>query len=307
MKKILITGALGFIGRTLLETLIYQHPEMEIFGIDIKEAPLEFLEQNKSVHIETIDIRNKKAVKEFICDNRFDGIIHLAAISRVIDAEFNKSNCIETNYLGTKNIVEAIADKQESWFIFGSSREVYGEQISMPVSEDAELLPLNIYGFYKLESERFIRNNIKRHCILRFSNVYGNKYDIPGRVIPHFVQTAIDGGEIVLEGGQQMIDFTHISDTVYSIIRCMEFFEIGRISQETIHISPGIENKITDIIDILYGCGYEFAVKKRESRSYDVQRFVGNPAKRIKIIGNHQFLDLRQGIHELLKQYDVLD
>ena len=46
MKKILITGALGFIGRTLLETLIYQHPEMEIFGIDIKEAPLEFLEQN---------------------------------------------------------------------------------------------------------------------------------------------------------------------------------------------------------------------------------------------------------------------
>lgn len=305
MKKILVTGALGFIGRTLIETLIHQNHEFDLYGIDIKEAPSDFTEFNQHVHFERIDVRDNNTIKKYIRDNQFDGIIHLAAISRVIEAEHDKSNCIETNYLGTKNIVDAIADREKSWMIFGSSREVYGEQPLVPVSEDADLLPLNIYGFYKLEGERYVQQKIKRYCILRFSNVYGNLYDIRKRVIPQFVETAIRGGEIILEGGHQIIDFTHISDTVSSIIQCMDLLEKEEISQEIIHISPGIGNNITDIIDILRDFGFDFSVTKHAPRDYDVQRFVGNPAKRIRILGDCQFLNLKQGVYELLKQYGV--
>ena len=304
-KKILVTGGLGFIGRTLLETLINRNTSAKLFAIDIKEYPngAESLRQN--VNYQKIDIRDKDAIKSYIKANNFDGIVHLAAVSRVVDAENDKHNCIETNYKGTKYIVEAAAENPDCWMIFGSSREVYGEQTNFPVSENAELLPLNIYGFYKLEGERVVRNLMRRHCILRFSNVYGNSYDIPNRVIPKFVQTAVSGGELVLEGGSQVIDFTYIDDTVHSIIQCMKKLESREINQATIHISPGIENKITDIIDILRAKGYNFTVRKNELRDYDVQRFIGDSSHRKEVLGDVSFINIREGIERLISVYET--
>lgn len=301
-KKILVTGALGFIGRTLLETLAAQNCGAELYGIDIKDFPAD-AEKLKGVHFEKLDIRDEEKVKSYIRAHRFDGIVHLAAVSRVVDAENDKKSCIETNYKGTKYISEALSGNEGAWLIFGSSREVYGEQENFPVSESAETLPLNIYGFYKLEGERTVRKNVSRHCILRFSNVYGNAYDIPGRVIPKFVRTAMDGGELVLEGGEQVIDFTYIGDTVSSIIKCMEKLSSGEIERETIHILPGKANKITDIIEILREKGLHFTVRKNAPRNYDVQRFVGDPSHRKSVLGNDEFVGLREGIGKLIEVY----
>ena len=301
-KKILVTGALGFIGRTLLETLAEQEAGMELYGIDIKKFP-ENAEKLRSVHFENIDIRDEDKIKSYIRRNYFDGIVHLAAVSRVAVAEENKKKCIDTNYKGTKYISETVSENPDSWMIFGSSREVYGEQEKFPVSEDAELLPLNIYGFYKLEGERVVRKNVKKHFILRFSNVYGNEYDIPERVIPKFVSEALRGGKLVLEGGEQIIDFTHINDTVSAIIKCIKMLSNNEITQETMHILPGIGHKITEIIDILHDNGLNFSVKVNHPRDYDVQRFIGNPEKCRRILKDPPFIDLDTGIKNLIDIY----
>ncbi len=297
-KKILVTGALGFIGRTLLETLIEQNCEAELYGIDIKPFPSNANALKQNIHYEQLDIRNKELVQTYVQKHKFDGIIHLAAVSRVEDAENDKKNCIDTNYNGTRYIATAASENKNTWFIFGSSREVYGEQRVFPVSENADLLPLNIYGFYKLEGERIVKALFEKYCVLRFSNVYGNTYDIPKRVIPKFVQTALQGGELTLEGGAQIIDFTFIDDTVMSIIRCMEFLEAGRIKKETIHILPGRKNKITDIIDVLQKKQMRFSVSKKNARNYDVQQFVGNPyhMRDVLRINPNDFITLEEGI-----------
>ncbi len=301
-KKILVTGALGFIGRTLLESLIDQGCGAKLYGIDIKKMPGDAVEIRENVNYTELDIRDETAIKNYIQSNNFDGIVHLAAVSRVIDAEKDKQNCIETNYKGTKYIAEAVANLRNCWMIFGSSREVYGEQKHLPVAEDAELLPLNIYGFYKLEGERIVRSLVKRNCVLRFSNVYGNSYDIPDRVVPKFVRTALQGGELVLEGGDQIIDFTHIDDTVASIIQCMSLLQSERILQETIHILPGVPNKITDIIGLLRDQGLQFTVRTNAPRSYDVQRFVGSTVRREQLLGKRNFIRLEEGIRWTLRQ-----
>lgn len=301
-KKILVTGALGFIGRTLLETLAEQETGIELYGIDIKKFP-ENGEKLKSVHFENIDIRNEDKIKSYIRRNHFDGIVHLAAVSRVAVAEEDKKKCIDTNYKGTKYISEAVSENPDSWMIFGSSREVYGEQENFPVSEDAELLPLNIYGFYKLEGERVVRKNVKKHFILRFSNVYGNEYDIPERVIPKFVSEALRGGELVLEGGEQIIDFTHINDTVSAIIKCIKMLSNNEIAQETMHILPGIGRNITDIIDILRSNGLNFSVRRNAPRSYDVQKFIGDSKKCREFLKDLSFTDLESGIRKLIEIY----
>ena len=187
--------------------------------------------------------------------------------------------------------------------IFASSREVYGEQEKFPVSENAELLPYNLYGFYKLEGERSVRANVKKNCVLRFSNVYGNEYDIGGRVVPAFVRRAMNGEELVLEGGKQIIDFTYIGDTVSSIIKCMKLLQSGKMTQDTIHILPGVQNKITDLIDILRDMGFNFTVRKNPPRNYDVQQFIGNPEHRKEILGEENFTDLRTGVKKLVEIY----
>lgn len=302
-KKILVTGGLGFIGRTLLEKLIEIQCGAKLYTIDIKEIPENAKLLKENTIYERIDIRNENSIKNYIRNHKFDGVVHLAAVSRVIDSEKDKQNCIETNYKGTKYISEAVKELKNCWMIFGSSREVYGEQSLMPVCEKVDLLPINIYGFYKLEGERIVQSTVRRNCILRFCNVYGNEYDRKGRVIPTFVSTAMKGGVISIEGGEQIIDFTHINDTVSTIIKCMEKIERDEIKSITIHISPGVGNKITDIIDILQNLGYRFKVEKNEPRNYDVQRFVGDNTKRKNLFGNDKFMELREGIENLIKIY----
>ncbi|MCR5124276.1 MAG: NAD(P)-dependent oxidoreductase [Treponema sp.] len=302
-KKILVTGALGFIGRTLLETLIEQNCGAELYGIDIKEINESNSEFVSKINYENIDIRDEEKVKSYIRKNHFDGIVHLAAVSRVVEAEKDKPNCIKTNYKGTKYIAESAGENPDCWMIFASSREVYGEQEKFPVSENAELLPYNLYGFYKLEGERAVRANVRKNCVLRFSNVYGNEYDIGGRVVPAFVRGAMNGEELVLEGGKQIIDFTYIGDTVSSIIKCMKLLQSGKMTQDTIHILPGVQNKITDLIDILRDMGFNFTVRKNPPRNYDVQQFIGNPEHRKEILGEENFTDLRTGVKKLVEIY----
>nr|MCR5454385.1 NAD-dependent epimerase/dehydratase family protein [Bacteroidales bacterium] len=139
----------------------------------------------------------------------------------------------------------------------------------------------------------------------RFSNVYGNNYDIPTRVIPAFVRAALDGGVINLEGGNQIIDFTYIDDTVNAIAKCMQCLDAEVFASETIHVLPGVPNQITDIIDILKEMGYRFTVNTRPPRSYDVQKFVGDPSHLRKVLGNIHFVDLRTGITKLMEKYTI--
>lgn len=298
--KILITGALGFIGRSLVEEILRRNLDCEIFGIDIKAADDSNGDFVGKINYRNLDIRNENAVREYFSKNGFDGIIHLAAVSRVVDAENDKQNCIETNFKGTKYILENCGAKTNTWFIFGSSREVYGEQEVFPVKENAEKLPINIYGFYKLEGERLVKEMANRFCILRFSNVYGNLYDIPERVVPKFVKQAQEGKVLTLEGGNQEIDFTYIDDTVDSIIRCVKLLAEGKMQKEELHISPGVRNKITDIIDILREENFDVRVKNHFPRKYDVVKFIGDPSRRIQILGNRKFLDLKNGVKNLL-------
>lgn len=303
MTKILITGALGFIGRSLIDKIIRFENKFEIFAIDIKEFPKDADYLKTKINYERLDIRIKKQVEDYFKNNTFDGIIHLAAVSRVVDAENDKQNCIDTNYFGTLNILECVSSyKSKPWIVFSSSREVYGEQKKFPVSENADKLPLNIYGFYKLEGERIIEKYMDNYFILRFSNVYGNTYDIEDRVIPRFIINALKGDYLILEGGNQLIDFTFIDDTINSITRCIEILSSRKKGCDHLHISPGIENKITDVIDILKSqLSHDIFVKVNEKRKYDVERFIGDKTKRLEVLGKHEFTTLRDGLIETLK------
>lgn len=300
--NLLITGISGFIGRSLVEEIVNRKLSWTIYGVDIKKPCFNDSKYLKNIVFDILDIRDNKAVNEYFANKKFDGVIHLAAVSRVVDAEKDKENCIKTNLFGTKNLLENVGKVPETWLIFGSSREVYGEQNQFPVKESAEKKPINIYGICKLEGELLVKKLIKRYIILRFSNVYGNNYDILGRVIPAFVEGALNNETLYLEGGGQIIDFTHINDTVNCVIKAADLLQSGALETEDIHVCPGCENKITDII--LYLSNYlkkELKVSYRKGRCYDVNKFIGDPTKRMKFLCDKEFISLKKGISLLLE------
>lgn len=302
MPRVLITGVLGMIGQALCKKLL-QSGEYAVDGIDIKTKP----DENMLSGLRYIkaDIRDGESIEKIVTIGNYDFIVHLAAISRVVEGERDKRKCIQTNYIGTKNFVDSIKEKSPAThLIFASSREVYGEQEVLPVPETAELLPLNVYGFYKLWAEKYVREQLSRNTILRFCNVYGSIHDIPGRVIPNFIRRSLSGEQLVIEGGRQVIDFTYIDDTIWAIERCLKLIPSGSIDREAITISPGEGHTLQDIVGIIgRSLGHKIKTIVNPERDYDVQRFIADPSKRKKLLGDRTFVSLEDGIRRTIELY----
>src|SRR5690606_3758971 len=101
------------------------------------------------------DVRDRDRVREVVAE--VDGVVHAAAISRVIWGEQEPALCWATNVAGLRNVLEmAAASARAPWVIFASSREVYGQADHLPVTEDCPLRPVNVYGRSKVEGERLV-------------------------------------------------------------------------------------------------------------------------------------------------------
>ena len=122
---------------------------------------------------------------------------------------------LSSNITGTHNVLQAARNARVARVVFASSREVYGESTVLPVLEDAPLLPKNLYGVSKLTGEFFCRlfgQDGLETVVLRLANVYGTR-DM-GRVIPLFIEKALDGQPLNLYGGRQTLDLIWIETVV---------------------------------------------------------------------------------------------
>jgi len=302
-ERILITGGAGFIGSNLAEELVKDGYEIHI--LDILDEPENIYPFEDGVDYVKMDVRDEELHK-FLKDVNPDGIIHLAAVSRVIWCEENPELCQSVNLGGTKNLLKAISEMRERpWLIFGSSREVYGEPQRIPVSEEFPVNPINTYGIAKVQGEKEVTKSSDEHefksVILRFSNVFGNERDILDRVIPRFIIRALKDEPIEIHGGNQLFDFTYIDDTVQGIVKTIKFMEKQEENGyiDTFHILTGTPTEITELPKIISKhLEKELEIRYTEPRTYDVERFYGNPEKAGKFLG----YSAKVGMDEAIKR-----
>jgi nucleoside-diphosphate-sugar epimerase len=238
--NILITGGAGFIGRTLYQQLVKKGIHVTL--LDKKKSFL--TRDTTTLYIQT-DVYNQDMMLSLFKTQQFDGIVHLAAVSRVVEAEKNPSECEKTNIGGIYSLLNSIENaSQKPWLIFGSSREVYGEQSMLPVKESAFKRAINIYGDTKIKGEKIFTDFAQKYdlncAIVRFSNVYGNRYDIFDRVIPRFIRAIVTGAPLTIEGGDQLIDFTYIDDTINGLLKVIDYVAHGKNIIDDFHLCPGI-------------------------------------------------------------------
>jgi len=298
-KKLIITGGGGLIGTAARQA--FESAGWSVSILDLRSHDLDGLPVEHQCNVaDVLDLGSK--LQDSV------GIVHLASISRVCDAEREPEKCIHVNLVGTMRLLKAAAASGCRWFIFGSSREVYGEAPRLPVRETDNLDAINIYGRVKVKGEQLVAEQCKAnnmlYSILRFSNVYGHLGDHPTRVINAFILRAIAGEPLYIHGGNQMFDFTYYKDTAKAIVAAAECLHNGKASLPPIHILPGQGTSIKELARaVLEVTNSHSPIHYKPGRDYDVDRFYGDPELMKRMLDTQCNINLKEGIKLTLHDY----
>ena len=282
---ILITGSHGLVGTALSKLL---RPEFEVEGFDLKNNPDQ-------------DIRNDVPM------NGYEGIIHLAAVSRVVTGERDPQNCVRTNVEALRTLyAHAARQARPPWVIFVSSREVYGSTGALPVNEDAPFAPKNVYARSKVEGERLsmaARDAGLTINIARLSSVYGGIADHADRVAPCFARAAATGGTIQVEGGDKVFDFTHIDDVALGL-RALVLETHRRQLLPAVHFVSGRGTRLSRFAQLAAGLARaKLNIVDAPPRPYGVDGFVGDPRRARELLGWTSTISLEQGMADFVDAY----
>lgn len=291
--NILITGSSGLIGSALARALTRE--DHRVIPLDLRAEP----------GCGRGDVRSAADVAAAL--RGCDGVVHLAAVSRVIDAERDPELCWDTNVEGTRTVLTAAADlPQPPWVLYASSREVYGQPEQMPVTEDAPLRPVNIYGRSKVEAEHLvsaIRPNL-RTAIVRFSNVYGATSDHADRVVPAFARQAAFGLPLRVDGSNHIFDFTHLDDSVRGIIAIIKQLQAERSDLPPVHFVTGVPTTLGELAALAVELATsDSPIREAPPRNFDVARFLGDPGRAETLLGWRPRVALRDGLARLIAAF----
>ena len=288
MHKILVTGSAGLIGSAVAKRLRDN-------GHGVVDCDIRFIDNPLSFFSNSIQPILEKC----------DGIIHLAAISRVIHGQQYPELCHQVNTDGTKKFLEFYRNlSHKPWLIYGSSREVYGEQELLPVSEDAPYNPVNKYAEGKVTIENIV-NNLKisdfNTTILRFSNVYGGLLDHYDRVIPAFCLNALKNEKLRIDGKECVFDFTYIDDVVDGILLAVDKMINYQKIDSAIHFTACRGCNLEELANIVLEIsGSKSLLEYKPSRNFDVSRFYGDFSNAEKFLGWKPKHSLEEGIERFI-------
>jgi UDP-glucose 4-epimerase len=296
MSRILVTGSEGLIGVPLCRAL--QGAGHQVAGFDLRAAGAA-----------RGDVRDPVAVRRALAG--CDGVVHLAAVSRVMEAEANPADCWATNVDGLRNLLAAVTgNAQPPWVIFGSSREVYGNPAVLPADEDAPPQPLNRYAASKLAGEQLVvaaAASGVRAMIARFSNVYGSAADYADRVVPAFALTAARGGRLCVHGHDHRLDFTHIDDLTRGLVELVARFGLARVDVPTLHFVTGRGTSLGELAEL--SCSLSESVCEivyAPETGLHASNFAGCGARTRAHLGWEPRIRIEDGLKRLIDSYTAL-
>lgn len=292
-KKILVTGAAGFIGSHLCERLISQGYTVK--GLDnfdafyerkVKESNIKTLLKSDKFELIDGDIRNARDVQA-VCTDGIDTIVHLAAKAGVRPSIEDPCGYTDVNINGTVVMLEAARKFKINKFIFASSSSVYGNNKKVPFSETDNVdNPISPYAATKKAGELICctYHNLYKIDIscLRFFTVYGPRQR-PDLAIHKFAKLISQGKSIPMYGdGSMMRDFTYIDDIIdgtFAAIEKCSGFEIYNLGESK---SVRLDDLIKEMEKAI---GKRAKIEKFPLQPGDVEKTFADISKAKKMLG----------------------
>ena len=232
-KKILVTGAAGFIGSFLSKRLLDSGHTVvgfdnmnDYYDVSLKEARLDILDKYDKFTFVKGDLADKTVVDSLFEKNGFDRAVNLAAQAGVRYSITNPQAYINSNIIGFFNILEACRHYPVEHLVYASSSSVYGTNKKIPYSTDDKVdNPVSLYAATKKSNELMAHAYAKLYNIpstgLRFFTVYGPA-GRPDMAYFGFTNKLVNGETIkIFNYGNCKRDFTYVDDIVEGVVRVM--------------------------------------------------------------------------------------
>jgi nucleoside-diphosphate-sugar epimerase len=276
-KRVLVTGARGFIGKYLVAGLLEQGAD--VIGLTVDAGPA-----GDRIRWVKGNITDPASIKG-ICDD-VDTVLHLAAISNVDASIRDPMRTINTNTMGTANLLEEARTGGVRKFVYSSSAHVYGVPQYLPVDEAHPTVPREAYAASKIASEQLVEAYANSYridfAILRPFNVFGAGQD-PSFLIPGVISQALNNGIIRVGNTDPTRDFLYVDDCVSGFLcigdRGTGIYNIG--SGEDRSIASVVE-KIRDLVDP--GMRVESDESRKRAGKVEIPRLCAD-VSRLKALG----------------------
>jgi dTDP-glucose 4,6-dehydratase len=268
--NIIVTGGAGFIGSAVIRHIL-QYSDDNILNIDKLTyagnlASLGAFQENERYQFQQIDICNKEAITTAVLAFKPDAIMHLAAESHVDRSIDGPADFIQTNIIGTYNLLEAskeywlaLPDNVKNNFRFHhvSTDEVYGD-LEGPndlFTEQTSYQPSSPYSASKASSDHLVRAWQRTYdlptVITNCSNNYG-PFHFPEKLIPLVIINALQGKALPIYGtGQQIRDWLYVEDHAEALVTVIKHAEIGQTYNIGGHNEKTNLEVVESICDIL--------------------------------------------------------
>lgn len=315
MKRILITGAAGFIGSHTAESLLrLGHTVIGIDNFDpfydrtYKDYNLSSLLGNPNFDFVELDIREKEQVNRLFATKQLDAVIHLAAKAGVRPSIEDINSYYDVNINGTLNILNAMKDAKVTKMLFASSSSVYGNNKKVPFSESDNVdFPISPYAATKKSGELLCHVFTHLHgfdiTCLRFFTVFGPRQR-PDLAIHKFTRLIDQGQPIPFYGdGSTARDYTYIDDIVSGIVCALN--NIG--GYRVYNLGESRVVKLSELLEILEKkIGKAANINRMDLQPGDVEKTYADISKAKNEIGYNPIFDIEQGVENFVQWYNKI-
>lgn len=300
-KKAVVTGGAGFIGSHLADALLAAGYEVHVVD-DLSNGKREQVPKAAIFH--QVDVLDTLAITEIFKDAAV--VFHEAALPRVPYSLEHPAESHRVNVDGTLSVLIAARDARVGRVVYAASASSYGNQDTVPLTEDMPAQPVNPYGYQKYMGELYMAMFADVYGLptvsLRYFNVYGPGLDPDSPyalVFGRFITQMKNGEPLSIVGnGEQTRDFTHVSDIVRANLCAAESSRVGK--GEIINIGAGRDVSVNTLAKLFGGAERTTLPERLEARHSRA-----SVVRAKTLLGWEPTVTLEDGVADLKKSYGL--
>jgi len=312
MKRVLVTGAAGFIGSHLTDALLARGDE--VLGLDefndyydpaVKRGNLAGALAKPGFALVEADICDEAALRAAFERFRPEVVVHLAARAGVRPSLQDPNLYHRVNVIGGQHILDACRDFGPSHLVFASSSSVYGGSTAVPFTEDDPVMrPISPYAATKRMNE--LQAHVYSHLyglhvtMLRFFTVYGPRQR-PDMAIHKFTRNLLRGEPIPVFGdGSTRRDYTYIDDIVQGLLGCVD----TPLRYEILNLGESRTTTLAELVEMVARhAGRPAVIDRRPVQPGDVEITYADISRARRLVGYAPRFDMDEGIRRFVAWY----